>query len=180
VDVNTQSGLMVGGNRETAFTVCQTTPCGATNPFNQDATFQIRPGDPAALIVSAGYKSSPRLDVVYGASSSLGLDLTGFDRFRVNFDGSDLVLNFNIVVFTPTGWRQTGCNLDPILNPLSIDFPFADFTGPGASEFTSLSGIDFIFQSGSAVGANDFAVRSFEAVPSGAPPAQITCHGLGT
>ena len=47
-------------------------------------------------------------------------------------------------------------------------------------EFTNVDAIDFIFQSGSTVGANDWAVTSFEAVPTGASAAEITCHGLGT
>jgi len=179
-DLDIQSGSMIGGERVTVFEVCQSSPCGAENPFDQDATAQIRPGSPSALIYSAGYKLGPRLDVQYGTFTPLQLNLDSYDRFRINFDGSDLVVNFNIVVFTPSGWRQTGCNLSASTNPVSIDFPFADFTGPGNPDFSDVMAIDFIFQTGSAIGANDFAVTSLEAIPTGAPSAEVICHGLGT
>ena len=177
-DVAPQAGMMIGGERETVFTVCQG-PCGAQNPFDQEAAFEIRPGSPSALIYSAGYKVYPRLEVAYGVATPLQLDLgSNYNRIRVNFDGSDLVVNFNILVFTGTDYSQTGCNLAASTNPVSIDFPFADFTV--GADFNNITAIDFIFQSGSAVGANDWAVTSFEAVPTDAPPAEITCHGIGT
>ncbi len=179
-DTNTQAGQMVGGERLTVFFVCPPGPCGASNPFDQEAGFQIRPGSPSALIYSAGYKTGPRVDVQYGTNTPLQLNLGQYDRFRVNFDGSDLFVNFNILVFTPSGWLQSGCNLAASTNPVSIDFPFADFLGPGTLDFTNINAIDFIFQTSSAIGANDFAVTSFEAIPNAAPAAQITCHGIGT
>ena len=179
-DTNTQTGTMVGGERETVFFVCPPGPCGASNPFDQEAGFQIRPGSPSALIYSAGYKTGPRVDVQYGTNTPLQLNLGSYDRFRVNFDGTDLFVNFNILVFTPSGWLQSGCNLAASTNSVSIDFPFADFLGPGTLDFTNINAIDFIFQTSSAIGANDFAVTSFEAIPNAAPAAQITCHGIGT
>ena len=65
-DTNTQSGSMIGGNRTTEFFVCPPGPCGSYNVFGQPGSFQVRPktkGTPSALIQSAGYKVSPRLDV---------------------------------------------------------------------------------------------------------------------
>lgn len=56
---------------------------------------------------SAGYKTWPRLDVIYGSTASLQLNLGSYDRFRVNFDGSNTVVNFNIVVFSPSGRSQS-------------------------------------------------------------------------
>lgn len=176
-DVNTQSGLMVGGERLTAFLVCPPGPCGDANPFDQEAGLQIRPGRPSALIYSAGYKAAPRVDVQYGANTPLQLDLDQYDRFRVSFDGSDLGVNFNIQVFTPSARAQLGCNLESINSPVSIDFPFVDFVWEiGAPDFTDISTLGLIFQSGSVNGSNDFAVTSFQAIPAGAPPAPIICH----
>ncbi len=181
-DVNTQSGQMVGGERLTVFTVCPPGPCGASNPFDQEAALQIRPGNPSALIHSAGYKVAPRVDVQYGTNTPLQLNLGQYDRIRVNFDGSNQAVNFNILVFREPGrYGQTGCNLTASDSPVSIDFPFADFLWPvGPPDFTNISTIDFIFQSASGIGSNDWAVTSFEAIPTNAPPAQFTCHGLGT
>jgi len=185
-DVNVQTGSMIGGHRETAFLVCPPGPCGVSNRFGQSASMQIRPATkfaPSALVYSAGYKVFPRVDVVYGSAAPLNLALAPtYDRIRVHFDGNDLVLNFNIVAFTAGLYSQTGCNLLPSIGPVSIDFPLLDFSpgsGTPGADFNNITSIDFIFQSGSAVGANDWAVTSFEAIPAGTPPAPITCHGLG-
>jgi hypothetical protein len=185
-ETNTQSGSMIGGNRETSFFVCPPGPCGTYNQFDQPASFQVRPktkSTPSALIQSAGYKVSPRIDVEYGSTAPLNLDLSAlYDRFRLTFDGSDLSVNFNILVFTGTVWSQTGCNIDPSISAFTIDFPFANFTaaeGTSGADFSNLTLMDFIFQTDSAIGGNSWAVTSFQAIPIGAPPADITCAGLG-
>jgi hypothetical protein len=179
-DRATQAGAMEGGERLTVFLVCDTGPCGPANPFSQVGSFEVRPANdpsPSALIYSAGYKAYPRLEMHYGAVTPLRLDLgTNYDRIRVNFDGSDGVVNFNIVVFSPSGYSQIGCNLEPIASSVSIDFPFANFQGQ--ADPTKIDVISFVFQSGTAVGANDWAITSFEAVPTGAPAAPITCSGV--
>jgi hypothetical protein len=185
-DANTQSGSMIGGNRATSFFVCPPGPCGSYNVFAQPGSFQVRPktkSSPSALIQSAGYKASPRLDVFYGSTAPLNLDLSSqYDRFRLSFDGSDLSVNFNILVWTGGLYSQTGCNIDPSITSFTIDFPFANFTpgqGTPGADFSNLTLMDFIFQSDSAIGGNSWAVTSFTAIPIGAPPADITCAGLG-
>jgi len=184
--VNVQTGGMIGGHRETVFFVCPPGPCGLSNPFAQSASIQIRPATkvaPSALVQSGGYKVGPRLDVQYGSAGPLNLALAPtYDRLRVTFDASDLVVNFNILAFTNTLYSQTGCNLLPSITPVTIDFPFVYFTpgkGTSGADFTNITVLDFIFQSGSAIGANDWAVTSFQAIPTGAPPADVTCYGLG-
>lgn len=185
-DTNTQSGSMVGGSRETVFFVCPPGPCGTYNLYTQPASFQVRPKTkttPAALIQSAGYKVGPRLDVQYGSGAPMNLNLsTSYDRFRLTFDGNDLEVNFNILVYTGTTWSQTGCNIPANTNSFTIDFPFEYFTpgtGTSGANFGDLTIVDFIFQTGSAVGGNSWAVTSFEAIPIGAPPGDITCEGFG-
>ncbi|MGO8986762.1 MAG: hypothetical protein ACLPHI_05225 [Terriglobales bacterium] len=185
-DTNTQSGTMIGGNRETEFFVCPPGPCGSYNLFAQPASFQVRPKTKttsSALIQSAGYKVSPRLDVFYGSSAPLNLDLSSlYDRFRLTFDGSDLGVNFNILVWTGGLYSQTGCNIDASITSFTIDFPFANFTpgqGTPGADFSDLTLMDFIFQSDSGIGGNSWAVTSFQAIPIGAPPGNITCAGLG-
>lgn len=184
---DTETGSMSGGSRVTEFLVCATSPCGASNPFSQPATFQVHAktkSAPAALVQSAGYKVGPRIDVVYGSTASLNVDLSSsYDRFRLTFDGSDLSVNFNIVVWTGGLYSQTGCNIAPSITSFTIDFPFIDFTPGGTTtgaDFSDITLMDFIFQTDSAIGGNSWAVTSFEAIPIGAPPADITCHGLGT
>jgi len=190
-DTNVQSGSMVGGNRLTSFLLCPPGPCGVDNEFAQSASFQIRPATkiaPAALVFSAGYKASPRLDVEYGSPTALSLNLaSAYDRLRVNFDGADQIMNFNILVYSNGNslYSQTGCNLSPPFYgaPYSVDFPFADFTpgqGTPGADFSDITLIDFIDQTEGALGAADWAITSFEAIPIGAPPGNVTCLGLGT
>ena len=155
--------------------------------YAQPASFQIRAKTkttPAALIQSAGYKVSPRIDVEYGTGAAMNLDLSSsYDRFRLTFDGSDLSVNFNILVFTGTTWSQTGCNIPASITSFTIDFPFQYFSpasGTSGANFADLTLMDFIFQADSGIGGNSWAVTSFEAIPMGAPPADITCYGLGS
>jgi hypothetical protein len=185
-DTNTQTGSMVGGSRETVFFICPPGPCGARNPFGQPSSFQIRPAtkqEPAALIMNGGYKVGPRLDVYYGSGAAMNLNLSAlYDRIRLTFDASDLSVNFNILVFTGTTWSQIGCNLDPSITSFTYDFPFANFqAAPGTSgaDFSDLTLMDFIFQTDSAIGGNNWAVTSFQAIPIGAPPGNFTCPGFG-
>lgn len=175
-----QTGIMVGGERQTVFIVCATNPCGDANPFSQPASVAIQAGSdsrPSALIQSAGYKTYPRLEAYYGLGAPLDLHLLDrhYDRIRVNFDGSDGVINFNIEVFSPSGYSLLGCNLEVSATPVSIDFPFADFQGQAS--FNQIDSIALIFQAGTAIGGNDWAVSSFEAVLDTEPPSPTVCHG---
>lgn len=175
-----QAGTMLGGSRLTDFLVCDPVPCHTV--FKQTASFQILPNKKgtSALIQSAGYKTFPRLVVEYGVATPLHLNLSGsYDRLRVNFDGIDQVLNFNILAFSDGGYNQTACNLLPSTNPVSVDFPLIDFANSGG-DFTDVTRLLFEFQSGSAIGGNDWAVTSFEALPASAPPADVVCHGFGS
>jgi hypothetical protein len=67
--------------------------------------------------------------------------------------------------------------------PYSVDFPFVDFTpgqGTPGADFSNITLIDFIDQTEGALGAADWAITSFEAIPISAPPADVTCLGLGS
>jgi len=134
--------------------------------------------DGAPLAVSMGPRAFFRLDLMYGLdantppmSAPLGYFPTGCDRFRVGFDSNSRVLNFNVEVFQTNGQIfLVGLNLVPNDTglPFCVDFPFANFVtnvGPPQQFATNgIGGIDVIFQSGSAIGANDFAVTKFETV----------------
>jgi hypothetical protein len=189
-DTNIQYGSMVGNSRQTTLNVCPPAQCnGYGLGFNQPASFQIKgktKSAPSALVYSAGYKSDGYLDVLYGKSTPLNLDLaSSYDRIRLNFDGADEFVNFNIVVYTNSLYSASGCNLaDHIYGrPFSVDFPFTDFTpGSGATgaDFGNLTQIALLFANSEGLhGSEDFAVTSVEAIPTGAPKADITCYGYG-
>ena len=66
--------------------------------------------------------------------------------------------------------------------PYSVDFRFANFTpgqGTPGADFSDITQMDFIDQSEGGLRAVDWAITSFEAVPIGAPAADVTCYGLG-
>jgi hypothetical protein len=156
-------------------------------PLGQEGQLNIGRGH---LTLSSGVREFFRIDLIYGhdlAGNLVPLHLrpAGCDRFRVTFDSSSRVVNFNIVVFTPeaTGGLahfQAGTNVDasPSTLPFCVDFPFAKFAGvPGQTHDFAATGIDLmdvIFQSGSAIGANDFAVTRIEVI-DGTDPAVKPC-----
>ena len=191
-DNNHQSGSMVGGTRGTALVACSpSSACKNDNPFNQPSSFDIQPATkttPSALVFNSGYKADSYLDISYGYGTPMTLDFSGYDRIRINFDAVDQVVNFNLLVFSNGGalYSQTGCNLvdTGLLKSFSVDFPFADFTPGGhtpGADFTGINYMVFIFdEAQGAYSGEDWAVTSFQAIPVGAPPADITCNGLGT
>jgi hypothetical protein len=164
-DTSQQAGTMVGGFRRTHFLV-------APFPIAHGGLFHIPAGGP--LIVSCGYKVAHRLELIYGvdgsgANAPLNLDLSAYDRLVVDFDGSDAGINFNIVVFWASGayYSIQGFNLDASNLPFSVTFPFSLFlpTVPGFPvDWSDIDYIVIVAQTGSAIGANDYAIRGFKAV----------------
>ena len=176
-----RNGTMIGGVRKTYFLV----PCGGgANAFDQPASVDLSKGGP--LVFDSGIRVFHRVEAIYGIDNGdvllpLNLDVSGFDRLRVRFDSNDLLLNFNVVVFMRDGTArvQAGCNIEPHIQPFNVDLRFADdfVTQLGTPDWSDVDAIDIIFQSGSAIGANDFAVTSFSATDEVDPGARL-CHDL--
>lgn len=189
-DNNFQSGSMAGGSRETSFVAClPISICKTVNPFLQPNSFAVQAKtkiSPSALVFNAGYKSQAYLAVGYGFSTLLNLDLSSsYDRLRVNFDGADKFINFNLTVWSTGGslYSQLGCNLvDPGNGTaFSVDFPFTDFvpgSGTPGADFSDVTQMQFEFAGAEGPpGGEDFAVTSFQAIVIGAPPGDVTCTG---
>ncbi len=192
-DTKTQTGSMLGGVRGTLFLI-------NTNSFLQPAEMDVdKPNNNGVpLVVTTGLRTGFRLDMEYGVDTNfvtkpLGYFPTGCDRFRVHFDSASQVLNFNILVFQQNGFQhhfQDGINLDPspFTNPFCVDFLFANFAGGLPNDTEDFAGqgiavIDFIFQTGSAIGGNEFAVTRIETLDSttaGANPCAIVAPPLGS
>jgi hypothetical protein len=176
-DTDFQNGTMIGSVRNTHFLVA----CGSgANPFEQPASIEISKGGPLAF--DSGIRVFHRVEVVYGSDKGnvftpLSLDLSAFDRLRVRFDANDLVLNFNVVVFMRDGTAraQAGCNIEPHILPFNVDLRLAsDFvTQLGTADWSDVDAIALIFQSGSAIGANDYAVTAFSATDEADPGARL-------
>jgi hypothetical protein len=184
-DTNFQYGSMLGNSRVTRLIQCPPAQCNGHGLFKRPVSFQIEgttESAPAALVYSSGYKSDSHLDVLYGKSAPLNLDLApAYDRIRLNFDGADGFLNLNIVVYTNGLYSASGCNLadHTYAKPFSVDFPFSDFTagkGTEGADFRNLTQIALVFGNSEGLdGGEDFAVTSVEAIRTGAPAADITC-----
>ena len=165
VELNYQTGSMLGGGRYTQLIV-------ANNPQNQPAHLDITNG---FFNLSVGAMQYLRLELGYPYEpdgSGGGRPLSFIDQgvgdflsmgtaFRTKFRFSDLMpINYNILVFTASGWTIYGENISaPPFVPSHFDFPFARFTGPGGSDFSRVSIIVFIFQTWA-----DFVIDSFEIV----------------
>ncbi|MGH9767286.1 MAG: hypothetical protein ACREAB_07610 [Blastocatellia bacterium] len=168
-EVAYQSGAeILGGVRQTFFKV------GPNNEFNQPTRLHI--GARGSMIIDSGLKSFWGLFLGYGYDANGGLNplnqnLKGYDRFRINFDSSDLEMGYLIQVYDGNGNRSTlSSTVSTVgrLTPFHADFPFADFPAgfPNAIDWNDIDFILVLFQSGSAIAGNDFAVRSIVALPS--------------
>jgi hypothetical protein len=165
-----------GGVRREFFSI-------STNPFRQVGEYGVvrDPSDlrGGALVVGTGVREFFRLEILYGFDTNNNLvplqyfPPDGCDRFRVTFDSSSRVVNFNYEVWTPKSSGSgedvfvDAINMDENAVPFCIEFPFAKFVtnSPGVTQDFKHTGIDLIlpiFQSGSAMGANDFALKRIE------------------
>lgn len=188
-----QPGNMLGWARGTVFLV-------GANPFMQPAELDIdKPKNTGVpLVMTTGLKTGFRLDMEYGVDSNfvtqpLNYFPTGCDRFRVTFDSASQLLNFNIVVWYNPDYghhAQDGINLDPApyTSPFCVDFLYSNFQ-PGVPNDTpdfpnkGILLMDFIFQTSSAIGANEFAITKIEtldAVTAGNSPCAIVAPPLGS
>lgn len=176
-----QSGAgatIVGGVRLTSITVSQATP-----QFGQSTLLQIQRN--GSMVISGGYKSYFGLILGYGyaadgGANRLNVNLSGnasecqaCDRFRINFDGSDSELSYVMQVHDSDGNFATYYGVESLAGrnlPFHVDFPFADF-GQDSALPVDWNRVDFIvvlLQSGSYLGAHDFAVTGITAI--GPPP----------
>ena len=172
-----QLGAMLGGRRDEALGICDTTVpgrCGSVNPYGQTASFAITPsalpGGAPLLIHSAGYDLGPRLEVDYGWGDPMSIDFAsrvnqgGTGRLRVDFDGLSETLNFNVLLFSSNGhYAQSGCNIPQHNGPFSAELVLDKFHHDDAFTFADVSHIVLIFQSSSTIGTVNFGVRAIEA-----------------
>jgi hypothetical protein len=173
---------LIGGSRSIALSVS-----GASNPYQQPVQVQVRPSasasDPSSLLWTVGYGAIARIDLYYGGQTApLNLDLTSYDRLRVNFSGLIGPLNFNIAVVQGSNGNigadcginlgASGYNAD--VTAFTVDFPLSNFgaNAGGPVQWSDITLIDIIFQ-----GASNLAITRFLGIPIGStePAATYTC-----
>lgn len=166
---------IVGGVRETTFEAAPLPTVGLGRP-----TVLTIPGD-GLMILESGVKSTFSVLNFYGSDAQgnpnpLDLRLTSwcYDRFRIEFDSTDVEFVYRIQVFDGDGDNAmlsgTESTADRVV-AFSVDFPFADFVsnGPGPIDWDDIDAIAVSFQTGNAVGGADFSVKRVVAMPSPSP-----------
>lgn len=171
--VEFQGGSMVGGERDVEMRIFN-------NPQQQPMDYFIGNG---LEITSNGFGIDSRFtlqydgrgDETYGGTSlnagpgiSPALDLSGQNRFRVNFVGNDLAVKVNAIVI---GGGTSTASINVPSNGGSQDIMFSSFSG--GANFGALTSITFQFEP---VTSGDFALSSIEAVPE---PASMVALALG-
>ncbi len=172
IDHQIHRGSMIGGKRLVKFIVPE------NNVFDQSGMFQVRPSD-GVMVVSSGYKTFHRIEMAYGVVDQEGhvdplhLDLSTYDSIQVDFDSNDRGVNFTIVLFSTNAGGRAHLSQSVTARdlPFIVDFSLADFIPVGDFDLSDISVITLIYQSGSAIGSNDYAVSEVRAVGSyPAPP----------
>jgi hypothetical protein len=113
--------------------------------------------------LAASERGEPEPNAGAGRPSTIDVGPFGW-----NFDGSDAGIDFNIVVFWNSGanYALLGFNLDASNAPFSVTFPFTGFTSGVPGVPVDWGNIDYmvgVAQTGSAIGANDYAIKAFKA-----------------
>lgn len=148
---------------------------------------QVRPStsksDPPSLLWSVGFGATAQVNVAYGVSAPLNLNLTGYDRLRINFGGLSSGLNLNLVAQQGSnGHAAAACSIG--LSPSSesnaapaaftVDFPLSTFTSPNGLpvDWSNILMLQIVL-----AGGPDLAVAEFLAIPNGSTeePARFTC-----
>ena len=87
---STQTGSMMGRSRSTNMNVCVSAYCSTQNPYNQPSTygfFAKTATQPAAMVQTAGYYASPRIDMGYGFGSHMDEPFQGYQKIRLTARG---------------------------------------------------------------------------------------------
>lgn len=144
-----------------------------TKGFAQPARLEIGGG---LLLVDSSIRVSPVVQVFYGVNEQnqqvpLNLNLSGFNRFRVHVDSNDLDLIIAMQVIAGNNpspaLGEVSAFGTPTGTPFPVDLPFSSFAvnaGP-APDFRDIDQIRLFVQTASAIGANDYAIASIEALP---------------
>jgi hypothetical protein len=172
-------GIVVGA-RTIVLTISSQTNSG--NEFDQPIEVAVEPSKntsvPSAFLWTVGYGALPRIDLIYGNSAPLALNLTPYDRLRVTFAGLTNALNFNIVAWQSNGVAgSAGCNLSPFSGVFTVDFALSAFVlnGGGPVDWSNIETLDIVFQAASLLGSPNLAITGFSAIPASDPPGSIPC-----
>jgi hypothetical protein len=143
------------------------------NPDKQPVSVEVLPDKPA-LVLSAGYKVSPRLELTYTVPKPSADLISKYDRFLIDFDGLDHGMDLAITAYgvDPKVDGHTGevCPILPPQGPFTLSIPFSRFAAPDI--FKTTNAITFIFQHTS--GGLDYAITRITAA-KGDPEHIVTC-----
>lgn len=168
----TRTGTMLGGSAFHSISFVAN-PDGNSARLRVNTTTALMAVSNQDLVESvsvAGYG----FDEVGGltAASALNVDLTGKDRFRVNFRSADLPLTLSTTVFNQnTSSFETVTTAVAAGSSFSVDVLFSSFL---STSFADVDAVQFAFAS---TPSGDFSIASVEAVPE--PATMLVLAGLG-
>jgi hypothetical protein len=118
------------------------------------------------FVVSSGYKASNGIELLYGLdakgnSNPLGIDITKFKNMKIEFDGSNKPLNFNVVLFGKEGRNGYSENLTVVDAPFTVTISTEKMISGGVQPYTpnSISAIYIGIQPIGFAFAESFAIK---------------------
>jgi hypothetical protein len=155
----TQTGGMVGNARCIVLDASQ-------NPYMRPNTVSVGGGH---LFVETGVAVGHAVTLLYGvdgacASTAMDLNLTGADRFRLDFDQVDLSLAGALAVWSPTGIGSIPICMEGVAAAAAFtcDMPFNQFTGE--VDWQHIQYIALVLESGGSIFSHDYGLKSITAV----------------
>lgn len=153
-----QAGTMLGGNRCVALTV-------TGNTYARPASVELRADPQGYLAVDTGVGVDHSLMLLYGYDDQcnarpLDEDLSDFAAFEIRLAALDLDVAGAIAVWTPTGTASAPLDIQAGSTVKTINFD----TFTGTPDWAHVQHLIFEVQSGGAVAAHDYLLRSISAV----------------
>lgn len=168
-----QSGTMLGGWRQIGYKI--RSPAGMLD--SPAGYVEVIPAL-GKVVANHDYNTAHRLSYRYGKGygrdapgAALHVDLSGFDRFEVDFEGIDLNVTVYIMACTNNcGQRAVlGKNIVKdgrianIYKGTTQVMPFADFTVLPGFDWTNVTLIQMFTQTSNSASSEDFAINRFVA-----------------
>lgn len=149
-DVNTQSGSMLGGTRQTVLQVL-------ANPLSRPVALDIGSG---LSVLDNGSLAQSQLTLIYlqGATT---VDLSSYDRLRLHFVGNDLPMNIQVAFYSPSGQAMGTSAVAPGVG-FHHDVLFSSLMTFGTMDWSQVNYISVRFEPAP---GGDFALSQLEVVP---------------
>jgi hypothetical protein len=167
-DLSMQQGAMAGGVR------CTLLDAKDPNPYGRPSQLGLGTGH---MFVETGVRVDHAIILMYGwdktcaGAGKMSLNLSGLDRFRIDFDLVSLDLAGAMSVWSPSpdgiqpeGFSSISICVDGVAADVSFtcDMPFGAFAGN--VDWSDVQYIGIVFQSAGTIMAHEYAINSIRAI----------------